>query len=187
MPSLSFMLCAIAALTGASWADQSGLNYIQQLNTFSEGSMDTQGSTEANRGVAWLNVTGYAPDKLPYIQKDLGIYTRDNINGLKAAANLAATAASHAKYGDLVYLFNVFAMNGFGPYAQISSNEMQQGLLAAVTPHGSSTPDQELIELYANTSSISSLREAFLALKNLQLQRPITANTSPHLDYQKRQ
>ena len=168
------MLGAIATIMGMSWAEQS--NYIQQLSTLSEGALDTQGNSS---GIVWLNVTNFAPDKLPYIQQDLGIYTYDNLDGLKTTASLAATAASNLKYGDLVYFFTAFAMNGYGPYVHVSSDEMQQGLLVAVTPQGSTTPDQKLIELYADTSSISSLREAFLALKTLTLDRPTAPPTSP--------
>lgn len=167
------MLGAIAALMGMSWAEQS--TYLQQLSTLSEGAVDTQGATQ---GIVWLNVTNFAPDKLPYIQQDLGLYTYDNLDGLKATASLAATAASNLKYGDLVYFFTAFAMNGYGPYIQAFSNEMQQGLLVAVTPPGSTTPDQKLIQLYADTSSIASLREAFLALKTLTLDRPTAPPTS---------
>jgi len=77
------------------------------------------------------------PTKLPYIQQDLGIYTYDKLDGLKITASLAATAASDLKYGDLVYFFTAFVMNGYGPYVHVSSDEMQQGLLVAVTPQGS--------------------------------------------------
>jgi hypothetical protein len=169
----TLMLGAIATLMGMSSAEQS--TYLQQLSTLSEGAVDTQTATQ---GIVWLNVTNFAPDKLPYIQQDLGLYTYDNLDGLKATASLAATAASNLKYGDLVYFFTAFAMNGYGPYIQASSNEMQQGLLVAVSPPGSTTPDQKLIQLYADTSSIASLREAFLALKTLTLDRPTAPPTS---------
>jgi len=164
----SLILGAIATFTGISLAEQQASSYIQQLSLLSEGVMETQGNSS---GVVWLNVTDFAPDKLPHIQDDLGIYTYDNLHGLRTTADMAATAASNLKYGDLVYLFTTFAMNGYGPYVRLPSNEMQQGLLAAVTPKGSSTPDQKLIELYAETSSIASLREAFLALQTLTLDR----------------
>jgi len=170
----SLTLGAITTLVGMSWAGQS--KYMQQLSTLSQGALDTQGNSS---GIVWLNVTNFAPEKLPYIQQDLGIYTYDNLDGLKTTARLAATAASNLQYGDLVYFFSAFAMNGYGPYVQVSSDEMQQGLLVAVTPQGSTTPDQKLIELYADTSSISSLREAFLALKTLTLESPSAPPTSP--------
>lgn len=158
-----------------SWAAEQS-SYIQQLSALSEGALVTQADSA---GVIWLNVTNFAPEKLPYIQRDVGIYTYDNLHGLKTTANLAATAASDLKYGDLVYFFTAFAMNGYAPHVNLSSEEMQQGLLAAVTPYGKATPDKKLIELYADTSSISSLREAFLALKTLTLERPTAPPTSP--------
>ncbi|KAF2113505.1 hypothetical protein BDV96DRAFT_113146 [Lophiotrema nucula] len=169
-------ISTMATLIASSTANQS--DYIEKLSTLSEGTV-TQGNSS---GIVWLNVTGFAPEKLPYIQQDLGIFTYDNLEGLKTTASLAATAASNFHYGDLVYFFNAFAMNAFNPYIDISSEEMEQALLAAVRPANSSLPDHILIDLYADTSSISSLREAFLALKSLTvtLEDPNTPTTSIH-------
>lgn len=119
-PSLT--LSALASLIVMSYADQS--NYIQQLSTLSQGALDT---TRNSSGIVWLNVSNFASEKLPYIQQDLGLYTYDNLDGLKTTASLAAIAASNLKYGDLVYFFTAFATNGYGPYIHVASNEMQQG------------------------------------------------------------
>ena len=75
----------------------------------------------------WLNVTGFAPDKLPYIQHDVGIWSLDNPVPLEVIAGLTKTAAGMGKWGDLVFLYNVFSMNAFAEYAKISSEQMQMG------------------------------------------------------------
>lgn len=167
---------AMVALAGTTLASQA--TYLNQMNTLAEGAMDT---LQTSAGLVWLNVTGFAPAQLPHIQRDLGIYTYDNVEILKATASLAATAASQSNYGDLVYFFNAFAMNGHAPNVKVVSDEMREGLLAAVTPQGSNTPDQKLIQLYADTSSIPALREAFLSLKTMTLRRRSTPPpTSPN-------
>lgn len=60
-----------------SYAEQS--NYIQQLSTLSQRALNTIGNSS---DIVWLNVTKFAPETLPYIQQDLGLYTYDNLDGL---------------------------------------------------------------------------------------------------------
>ncbi|KAI9707757.1 MAG: hypothetical protein M1836_000719 [Candelina mexicana] len=151
---------AMAAMMAGAWAQQ--LDYADSLQALSYGNVDMQGNSS---GTVWLNVTGFAADKLPYIQNDLGIMSLDNMEPLQILAGLAETAASKGQYGDLVYLYTAFAMNGHADHVKVSSDEMQQGLLMAVTPPNSNTPDQGLIKLYAGTSSSSYISQAFLGLQ----------------------
>lgn len=117
----ALMQGAITSLMSLSLAEDLSTGYIQQLSKIFGGVLDAQGNSS---GIVWLNATNFAPDKLPYIQQDLGIYTFDNLDGLRMTASLATTAASTLKYGDLVYFFTAFAMNGHGPSIQLSSNKM---------------------------------------------------------------
>jgi hypothetical protein len=148
-------------LAMSSLALSATLNYADSIHALSFGNVKTEGESG---GIVWLNVTGFATDKLPHIQQDLGVQTVDNIKALKTIAGLASIAAKQAKWGDLVYLYNVFAMNGHAPYADASSSEMQEGLLSAVTKPDRSGVDSELIALYIKTSSSPLLVKAFEAL-----------------------
>lgn len=163
---------AMAAMMAGSWAEQ--LNYADSLQALSYGNVAMQGNSS---GTVWLNVTGFAADKLPYIQNDLGIMSLDNLEPLQILAGLAKTAASNGQYGDLVYLYTAFAMNGHADNVKVSSDEMQQGLLMAVTPPNLNTPDQTLIKLYAGTSSSSYISQAFLGLQG-QMLATATSTTS---------
>ncbi|KAF4460464.1 hypothetical protein FALBO_12755 [Fusarium albosuccineum] len=144
-----------------SLARAANLNYADSIHALSYGNVETQGESG---GIVWLNVTGFAPDKLPHIQRNLGVQTLDNIDALKTIANLASVAARRGKWGDIVYLYNVFAMNAHAPYADTSSSELRDGLLSAVTKADKSGVDSELISLYSKTSSSPLLAEAFNAL-----------------------
>ncbi|MCJ1425833.1 hypothetical protein MMC29_003733 [Sticta canariensis] len=161
---------AMAAMMAGACAQQ--LGYADSLHALSYGNVAMQGNSS---GTVWLNVTGFAADKLPYIQNDLGIISLDNLEPLQILAGLAETAASKGQYGDLVYLYTAFAMNGHADHIKVSSDELQQGLLKAVTPPNSNTPDRVLIKLYAGTSSSSYISQAFL---NLQGQTLATATSS---------
>ena len=158
---------AMAAMMAGTWAQH--LEYADSLHALSYGNVAMQGNSS---GTVWLNVTGFAPDKLPYIQHDLGIISLDNLEPLQILAGLAATAASKGQYGDLVYLYTAFAMNGHADHVKVSSDELKQGLLKAVTPPNSNTPDQVLIKLYAGTSSSSYISQAFLGLQGPTLAPP---------------
>ncbi|KAF7555894.1 hypothetical protein G7Z17_g1821 [Cylindrodendrum hubeiense] len=138
------------------------LDYADSIHALSYGNVQTQGESG---GIVWFNVTGFAPDKLPHIQQSLGVQTMDNIDALKTIAGLASVAAREGKWGDIVYLYNVFAMNGHAPYADASSSEMRDGLLSAVTKADKSGVDSDLIGLYIETSSSPLLVEAFNALQ----------------------
>ena len=161
----------MAAMMAGAWAQQ--LDYADSLQALSYGNVAMQGNSS---GTVWLNVTGFAADKLPYIQNDLGIMSLDNLEPLQILAGLAETAASKGQYGDLVYLYTAFAMNGYADNVKVSSDEVQQGLLMAVTPPNSNTPDQALIKLYAGTST-SYISQAFLGLQGQTLATATSTTT----------
>lgn len=164
----------MAAMLAGAWAQQ--LGYADSLHALSYGNVAMQGNSS---GTVWFNVTGFAADKLPYIQNDLGIMSLDNLEPLQILAGLAKTAASKGQYGDLVYLYTAFAMNGYADNVKVSSDEMQQGLLMAVTPPNSNTPDQDLIKLYAGTSSSSYISQAFLGLQSQMLVTATSTSAEP--------
>lgn len=163
---------AMAAMMAGAWAQQ--LEYADSLHALSYGNIAMQGNSS---GAVWLNVTGYAADKLPHIQNDLGIMSLDNLEPLQILAGLAKTAASKGQYGDLVYLYAAFAMNGYADNIKVSSDEMQRGLLMAVTPPNSNTPDQGLIKLYSGTCSSSYISQAFLSLQGQTPGKATSATT----------
>lgn len=140
------------------------IDYAGSLQALSYGNVPLQGNST---GTVWFNVTDFAVDvhKLPYIQTGLGIFSLDNFESLEFLVDLAETAASKSQYGDFIYLYNAFAMNAHVEYVKVSSKAMQEGLLVAVTPPGSNTPDQNLIKLYADTCSSPSIRQTFLGLE----------------------
>jgi hypothetical protein len=143
------------------------LSYEDSINALAYGNVALQGNSNeqgSSPGEVWLNVTGFAPDKLPYIQRDVGIWSLDNPVPLEVIAGLAKTAAGMGKWGDLVFLYNVFSMNAFADYAKVSSEQMQYGLLEAVTGNNTQ-PDVTLIDLYAGTSSSVYLSAAYNNLK----------------------
>lgn len=150
----------MAAMMMGAWTHK--LDYADSLQPLPYGHVALQGNST---GAAWFNITNYPIDKLPYIQKDLGIFSLDNFESLQFLIELAEAAAFKEQYGDLVYLYNAFAMNGHAEYVKVSSKPMQQGLLWAVTPPNSDTPDQNLIKLYADTSSSPYISQTFLGLQ----------------------
>ncbi|KZZ93926.1 hypothetical protein AAP_02019 [Ascosphaera apis ARSEF 7405] len=123
----------------------------------------------ASEGVVWLNITGFAPDKLPHIQDDMGVHTMDNLEPLKNIASLAQTAAKGGQYGDIVFLYSAFAMNAHYEYLNVSSPEMQEALLNAVVDQSTSQVDSSLADLYSSTSSTKELADAFKSLKSVKL------------------
>ncbi|KAG5961992.1 hypothetical protein E4U58_004024 [Claviceps cyperi] len=140
------------------------LDYTDSIRALSFGKVELK-SFSASSGEIWFNVTGFAPDKLPHVQEDVGIYTIDNLELLRIVAGLGQAAAQQGKWGDLVYLYNVFSMNGYLDYAKTTSSEMQGGLLAAVTKPDGSGADQDLITEYIKTSSSPSLAAAYGSLR----------------------
>ena len=122
-------------------------------------------SPNESSGDVWLNVTGFALDQLPHIQHDLGITSLDNAQELQVIARLAQTTASKGLWGDLVFLYNVFAMNAHAGSISVSTPQMQAGLQEAVG--GGPQPaglDEKLVDLYASTLSSTDLRDAFKGL-----------------------
>ncbi|KAG6207248.1 hypothetical protein E4U35_001141 [Claviceps purpurea] len=139
------------------------LDYTDSIRALSFGNVEMK-SSGASSGEIWFNVTGFAADKLPHVQQDVGIYTMDNLEPLRMVAGLGQAAAQQGKWGDLVYLYNVFSMNGHLDYAKATSSELQDGLLAAVTKSDGSGVDQDLITEYIKTSSSPALAAAYGSL-----------------------
>lgn len=166
MQLTSWTLGTSAMAAVGAWAQH--LDYAASLQALSYGNYPVQ---DKSSGTVRLNVIDFAVavDKLPYIQDDLYILSLDNLKPLQILADLTKTAALKDQYGDLVYLYNAFAMNGHADHAKVSSDQMQQGLLAAVTPPNSDTPDQGLIKLYAGTCSSPYISKAFLSLQGQTL------------------
>ncbi|KAJ5490257.1 hypothetical protein LT330_007546 [Penicillium expansum] len=152
---------ALAVLATTAQCQQ--LSYEDSVTALAYGNVATENSSE---GTVWLNVTGFAADKLPHIQNDLGIHTLDNLETLTTLAGLTQEAAKQGQWGDIVYLYSAFAMNGHGEYLNASSVEMQESLLDAITDQDSGKVDSTLAELYASTSSSKFLAEAFQGLKS---------------------
>lgn len=155
--SLFLALSAIGRLAVA----MDTLDYSGSIHALSYGNVETQGDAT---GTVWLNVSKFAADKLPNIQNDVGLYTLDNALALKSIAGLAAVAAQQQKWGDIVYLYNAFSMNGHVDYTTANSTEMRHGLLIAVLKADKSGVDPNLINLYIKTSSSPYLVEAFNSL-----------------------
>lgn len=152
---------AIAVLATGAHCQQ--LSYEDSITALAYGNVATNSSSV---GEVWLNITGFAADELPHIQNDVGIYTLDNRETLTTIAGLAQVAAEQGQWGDIVFLYSAFAMNGHSEYFNASSLEMQQALLYAVTDQTSGEVDSALIKLYASTSSSQFLIEAFENLKS---------------------
>lgn len=136
------------------------LSYSDSIQALAFGNIAT--SSVESSGDVWLNITGFAEKELPHLQTVVGIHSLDNARELHVIANLAQSAASQALWGDLVFLYNVFSMNAYPAYADVTTAQMQAGLLDAVS--GENGPEEGLIELYASTSSASSLGAAYRAL-----------------------
>ncbi|KAJ5186302.1 hypothetical protein N7449_011066 [Penicillium cf. viridicatum] len=157
-------ICALAIAALATTAQCQQLSYEDSVTALAYGNVATD--TSSAEGTVWLNVTGFAVDKLPHIQEDLGIHTLDNLETLNAIAGLAQDAATKGQWGDIVYLYSAFAMNGHSEYLNVSTVEMQESLLDAITDQDSGKIDPQLAELYASTSSSKFLVEAFHGLKS---------------------
>ncbi|KAI5293964.1 hypothetical protein KEM56_005938, partial [Ascosphaera pollenicola] len=84
-------------------------NYTFALSELANGSMSQNASSTP--GAMWLNVRGFSPDELPYIQNNLGVHSLDAYDELRMVAALAIMAAKYKRYGDLVYLYSLFEMN----------------------------------------------------------------------------
>lgn len=158
---LSISAWAIAVLATTAQCQQ--LSYEDSIAALAYGNVATDTSSA---GEVWLNVTGFAVEELPHIQSDVGIHTLDNLETLTAIAGLAQDAAKRGQWGDIVYLHSAFSMNGHVDHLNVSSVEMQESLLEAVTNRTSGKTDSPLVELYANTSSSTFLAEAFKNLKS---------------------
>lgn len=156
----TFGISAMTTMMIGAWTHK--LDYANSLQALPDGNVALQGNST---GAAWFNVTGFAAEKLPYIRKSLGVFSLDNFESLQLLVGLAEVAAFKGQYGDLVYLYNAFAMNAHPEYVKASSPAMQEGLHLAVTPPDSNTPDQNLIKLYADTCSSPSIGQIFLSLQ----------------------
>lgn len=163
----------LAGMLLGQTAHSQQLSYNNSIQALAYGNIAT--SSVESSGNVWLNITGFAENELPHIQEEMGIYCLDNARELQVIANLAQSAARKALWGDLVFLYNVFSMNAYPAYANVTSMQMQAGLLEAVCGKGAmgNGPDGRLIELYASTSSVPILEAVYRALPaqyNVQLQ-----------------
>lgn len=163
----NYML-AFTSLLLASSAQCQRLGYEDSITALAYGNV---AANESTPGEVWLNVTGFAPDKLPHIQDNLGIYTFDNLNPLKTVAGLALEAAKRGQYGDVVFLYNAFAVNAYIDNIKVASDEMKEGLLSAVTGQNGTQADPNLVDLYARTSSSKFVADAFDSLKGGKKER----------------
>ncbi|KAG5986617.1 hypothetical protein E4U54_005343 [Claviceps lovelessii] len=167
--SLCVLGSSIAAVTPPQ--DRQGLDsYDSSIHELSYGNLNRP-SDPPSSGEIWFSVKDFPADKVPYIQQDVGIYTLDNLEPLKAIVQLSHKAAEQGKWGDVVFLHNVFSMNGHREYARATSPEMRQGLLAAVTKPDKSGVDMDLIDTYVRTSSSPVLMAAFNALRTTPVQQ----------------
>jgi hypothetical protein len=133
------------------------LSYKDSIQALAYSNIPT--SSVESIGDVWLNITNFAETEFPHIHTVVGIHSLDNARELQVITNLAQSAASQALWGDLVFLHNVFSMNAYPAYANVTSTQMQAGLLDAVS--GKNGPEQSLIELYASTSSAPGLGVAY--------------------------
>ncbi|KAF4239480.1 hypothetical protein CNMCM8980_001668 [Aspergillus fumigatiaffinis] len=172
----SYLFVIAGALLGNA-AQSKELSYADSIHALAYGNVAA--SPVDSRGDVWLNITGFAVNELPYMQEAVGITSLDNARELQVIAGLVKTAASQQHWGDVVFLYNVFSMNAHPEFASIASPQMQAGLLDAVRDRNSNSgPDDRLIELYASTSSSSSLAEAFRALPDQYAKRQVTVGPS---------
>ncbi|KAJ5491647.1 hypothetical protein N7539_003214 [Penicillium diatomitis] len=156
----TFSIYLLAGVLLGRTAHSQQLSYKDSIQALAYGNIAT--SSVESSGDVWLNITGFAETELPHMQTVVGIHSLDNARELQVIANLAQNAASQALWGDLVFLHNVFSMNAYPAYANVTSTQMQGGLLSAVS--GKNGPEESLIELYASTSSVPGLGVAYRAL-----------------------
>ncbi|RMD43621.1 hypothetical protein DV735_g1549, partial [Chaetothyriales sp. CBS 134920] len=74
------------ALAAASLCAGQDLSYVESINSLATGRLVT---SDTSSGTVWLNVAGFRPDKLPYIQEDVGINSFDSFHQLTTIAGLA--------------------------------------------------------------------------------------------------
>ncbi|QPH11857.1 hypothetical protein C2857_003782 [Epichloe festucae Fl1] len=160
--SISLGLWALGSMAAASNKLDAHAAHARAVQALvSDGSLGMQDESAAQ---VWFKASGLAPEHLPRIQEDVSLYTHDRGESLKAIADLGAAAAKAGAWGDVVYLFNVFSMNAHAEHAKVTSPQMRELLLAAVTKADGSGVDPVLIKRYAKTSSSPALAEAFKAL-----------------------
>jgi hypothetical protein len=160
-------LLGLALLMFVALGRANELSYEDSITALASGNVVAQPSFQpsAEPGEVWLNVSGFAPEKLPNIQRDVGMASFDNAVPLEIVAGLTKIAAIKSQWGDIVFLYNVFSMNAFPAYVNVSSREMKYGLLRAVTGEHNGEVNTTLVDLYARTSSSVYLSDAFKNLK----------------------
>ncbi|PGH14834.1 hypothetical protein AJ80_05760 [Polytolypa hystricis UAMH7299] len=107
------------------------------------------------KGVVYFTSPAFKADKLPHINLGVGVQSLDNLNALQSIGGLAEKAAKDGKWGDVVYLYNAFLLNGYNDSIALTSEAIQDGLTEAVNG------DSALIDLYRGTSSSTDLANAF--------------------------
>lgn len=127
-----------------------------------------EGKTASHGGVSgdvWLRVPDAVKDKVPHLDTEAGLHSKDNVEPLKNIVELAQIAADNGKWGDYVFLHNAFSMNAHADNVKVSSESMKEGLRMAVAGNDNREPDAALINLYANTASSPDLAAAFKSLQ----------------------
>ena len=67
---------------------------MDSINALAYGNVALAGNSSRT---VWLNITGFSPEQLPHIQRDVGIQSIDNLEPLKIIAGLAKSAATKGK------------------------------------------------------------------------------------------
>ncbi|KAG5930609.1 hypothetical protein E4U42_005271 [Claviceps africana] len=172
-------LVSLWALGGSMAAPQvqtrtQTLDYDGYMHALSYGNAERVGDVSSSGDVVF-RVKGVPVDKLPRCQEDLDISTLDNLYVLLSIAELGHEAAQQGKWGDFVYLYSAFGMNGHFDYARATSKQMADALLGAVTKPDGSAIDEALIDEYVKTSSTPALAAAFNALRMTHVPAGLTA------------
>ncbi|KAI5295602.1 hypothetical protein KEM52_000874 [Ascosphaera acerosa] len=142
-------------------------NYTYALNQLVEGTMLQNASS--TRGAMWLNVRGFEPSAVPFIQQNLGVHSLDAYDELRQVAGLAMMAAQYKLYGDLIYLYSLFGMNAAFGASSVEGAAMKEVLWRAATGCASLQCDgrdavtipTHLLSLYASTSTCPSLSRVY--------------------------
>jgi hypothetical protein len=87
----SYLFIIAGSLLGHA-AQSKELNYADSIHALIYSNITA--SSVDSRGDVWLNITGFAVNKLLYIQEAVGITSLDNARELQVIAGLVNTAVS---------------------------------------------------------------------------------------------
>ncbi|KZZ90041.1 hypothetical protein AAP_03991 [Ascosphaera apis ARSEF 7405] len=196
--SIFVVLIILPCLDVAQSAD--AYNYTFALRELANGTMPQNASTTP--GAMWLNVRGYSPDELPYIQNNLGVHSLDAYDEMRMVAALAIMAAKFQRYGDLVYLYSLFEMNAAFGSSGVDKPAMRDALWKGATgcplngdcgniltsndgTGSDSGSSSYLLDLYASTSTSAMLSRVYEEFKgsNSTSRTPTQRQHGPVDDY----